>query len=157
MRIRFTWAGKTRDASVRSLVGEYVRRIARLAEVEVIELRSPPADRGQGGKARFLHKEGQSILKTLEQDHWVGVLDVAGEQLTTEGFAALLNRQAARKNRILNLVVGGAMGLAEELRARADFRLALSPMTFPHDLVRVLIAEQVYRSLTLLCGQPYHY
>lgn len=157
MQFRFTWVGKTRNAECRNLVGEYVKRIARMAEMEVVELKSPPLDRGQGGDQRFLKKECQAVLNSLTQNDWVILLDVGGKPLSTEALAELLGSEGTKGSRVMNIVVGGAKGVDEALRARAQFRLSLSKMTFPHDLARVIVAEQVYCCLTLLRGQPYHY
>lgn len=157
MRFRFTWVGKTRNAECRALVGDYVKRIARMAEVEVVELKSPALDRGQGGELRFLEKECQSVLKTLSPDDWVILLDVGGKPLSTEALAKLLEREGNKGNRVINVVAGGAKGVDEALKLRAQLRLSLSALTFPHDVARALAAEQVYRCLTLLRGLPYHY
>lgn len=157
MRLRFTWAGRTRNECCRSLVADYVNRIARMAEVEVIELKQPPLDRGQGGEDRFKKKECESVLKSVGRDDWVVLLDVGGSPLSTEALARLLEREGSTGSRVMNFVIGGARGVDDALRGRAQFKLSLSLMTYPHDLARVMAAEQVYRCLTLLRGQPYHY
>jgi 23S rRNA (pseudouridine1915-N3)-methyltransferase len=126
----------------------------RLTGPSVLGLIEVAAERRRGTE-RFLDREGERVLKAIPPSAWVVALDERGEAWTTEG----LSRQLAawqHKGRDIALLVGGADGLAPACLARADQRWSLSFLTLPHGLVRVVLAEQLYRAQSLLDGHPYH-
>jgi 23S rRNA (pseudouridine1915-N3)-methyltransferase len=134
-------------------VAEYVRRAARFAPLEVREI--PP---GRGGEAAATAaREGERLLAAIGPSDRVILCDERGEEHTTAGFARLLEREDARggSGRLI-FVLGGAEGLAPAVRDRADGLLALSRLTLPHELARLVLAEQIYRARSLLAGHPYH-
>jgi len=154
MRIRVIAVGERMPRWVDEVVGDYTRRLIGSLKVALREV--PSGQRSsRGDPAQAMHSEGQRILGLIRAQEFVTVLDERGTQSTTRELATWL---AARMQdgRDLVLVIGGPDGLAEEVLTRADHRLALSKLTLPHPLVRVVLAEQLYRAHTLLSGHPYH-
>lgn len=133
--------------------GEYAQRMPREARVELLELR--PEKRDGRPVAALLEAERQRIEAALPAAARLVALDERGEAWTTRRLADALERWLA-EGRDTAFVIGSADGLHERIARRADIRLALSPMTLPHGLVRVLLAEQLYRAMSLLRNHPYH-
>jgi len=140
MKIRLVMHGKTRRAEVRALLDDYLSRARRYAEVEASEVPNSPA------ALRKLKAEPASL--------WV-LLDAGGKQFSSAQFARWLAQQRERGVRELVFLCGDAEGFPEELRRRADAKLSLSTMTLPHELARVVLAEQLYRAFAILAGHPY--
>ncbi|MBK6343056.1 MAG: 23S rRNA (pseudouridine(1915)-N(3))-methyltransferase RlmH [Flavobacteriales bacterium] len=153
MRIRLLFVGRTDRGFVADGLAEYLGRMARMAEVEAIIV---PEERGADPE-RQRAEEGQRVLGALKPGERLVALDERGELLTSPAFAARLGAWRDSGTRQIAFAVGGAYGHSDAVRARADLVLALSPMTFPHQLVRVLFAEQLYRALMILNRRPYHH
>jgi 23S rRNA (pseudouridine1915-N3)-methyltransferase len=154
VRVRLIAAGTRLPAWVGAGFAEFQRRLPPESPLELVEI---AVTRGgaQGAAGRAVKGEGERMLAALPPRAWVVALDVTGRALDT---AALARWWAARLNdgRDLAFLIGGPDGLAPDCLGRADERLSLSPLTFPHGLVRVLLAEQLYRASSLLKGHPYH-
>jgi len=152
--IRLVAAGTRMPAWVSAGYREYAARIGGEVRLELAEI--PVAHRGRNADLpRLLEAEGQRMLSRIDTRQFVVALDVGGKALDTGGLAAWLQRRLA-DGRDLALLVGGPDGLAPACRERADFAWSLSPLTFPHGLVRIMVAEQLYRALSVLRGHPYH-
>jgi 23S rRNA (pseudouridine1915-N3)-methyltransferase len=145
--------GRTERGYVAEGLQHYLDRIARMAEVEVAVI----AETGQGEAAHRQRTEGERILAALRPGERLVALDERGALLTSPALAARLGAMRDQGIRQVAFVVGGAYGLSEAVRGRADLVLSLSPLTFPHQLVRVLFAEQLYRAFTILNRLPYHH
>jgi 23S rRNA (pseudouridine1915-N3)-methyltransferase len=137
IKIHLYYIGKPRDPNANRMAEEYIKRTTRYLNCEMREIRPERFDPW----AR--HPAAMKIL-----------LDAAGRALDSAGFAAVVSR-AEREARDLVFIIGGADGLPEHWRPRADLLLSLSPMTFPHEFARVMLAEQIYRAATTLRGHPY--
>ena len=137
MKLFLYYIGKARDAHANAMAGEYIKRSGRFAKCEMREIRPQRFDPWSE------HPAAQKIL-----------LDPAGRALDSAKFTALVDK-AAREARDVAFVIGGAEGLPPAWKPRADLLLALSPLTMPHELARVVLAEQIYRALTTLRGHPY--
>jgi len=162
MRLRLLSVGRRMPDWVDQGFAEYVKRLPPECALELTEIE--PARRGKGrGKAagsaalrdRLRAEEGDRLLKAIPADALVIALDVSGRAWSTEQLAERL-RGWLSEGRNVALLVGGADGLSAECLARADLRWSLSPLTFPHPLVRVMLAEQIYRAWSILAGHPYH-
>jgi len=154
MLIRLVAAGTRMPDWVAAGFGEYAGRIGGELRLELIEI--PVAHRGRNADvARLLDEEGRRMLARTDARHYVTALDVRGRALDTPGLADWLRRRMA-DGRDVALLVGGPDGLSAACRERADFTWSLSPLTFPHGLVRVMVAEQLYRALSVIRGHPYH-
>lgn len=153
MKVRTIWVGRTERGFVHDGVDHYLDRVKRTSPVEEVVL--PEA--GRGDPAHQQRVEAERILAALRPGEKVVVLDERGKLLDSRGFARALGGWRDQGVRQVAFVVGGAYGLDEAVRQRADLILSLSPMTFPHQLVRVLFAEQLYRAAAILQGSPYHH
>jgi 23S rRNA (pseudouridine1915-N3)-methyltransferase len=141
MRIQLLFLGKTRRPEIHALVDDYVGRIRRYAEIKIRELRP----------------ESAASLKRLEfaGGATLVLLDAAGKNLSSEQFAEWIGACRDRGERELVFLCGAAEGFPEALARRATLRISLSPLTFSHELARVMLAEQIYRAFALLAGHPY--
>jgi 23S rRNA (pseudouridine1915-N3)-methyltransferase len=153
VKIRLVWVGKTQDAWVKAGIEEYAARIRRYAPLEIVEAKE------EKGVAPDLmrQREGERILKLLPKGSRVMLLDETGLQLTSAEFAALTGKYRDCSTPELCFVIGGAYGLAPELRKLADSAIALSKMTFTHQMIRPFFLEQLYRAFTILNNENYHH
>ena len=141
--IRIIAVGKVRDKRLVGLVDDYLKRIGGMAPAEVVEVRdATPAKEGRDMVARLGSPQGASLVVALDE---------LGEDLTSREFASLLGGHGG-----ISFLIGGADGLGPEARARAGRTVRLSSMTMTHEMARVLLAEQIYRGLSILRGKPYH-
>ncbi|MGE0883470.1 MAG: 23S rRNA (pseudouridine(1915)-N(3))-methyltransferase RlmH [Blastocatellales bacterium] len=152
MKLHFVWIGKTKDRHCAALIADYLDRIKRFASCEVSELK----EQGSGDEKRVIAAESVKLLDALEKDDFIVLLDERGREMTSPELAEFVaaRQQAATKR--LAFVVGGFAGVSDEVRRRANLQLSLSQMTFPHELARAVLTEQIYRAFTLLGGLPYH-
>ena len=142
MRLRIAWIGKTKDSAIQSLTNEYLKRLSLYVSTESMELPSEAA----------LLKH----LQTSRAPQTCVLLDSRGKQLSSEQFAEFLRQHQDRGTQSLLFAVGGPDGFSNKARAAAAFQLSLGKMTFPHELARVVLLEQLYRGFTILKGHPYH-
>jgi 23S rRNA (pseudouridine1915-N3)-methyltransferase len=154
-RLRLIWVGKTQRGFIQEGVEHYLKRVRSLLPAECEEVRA--ADHSGRGAAQALKLEAQALLKRIGPADTVIVLDERGTHLATPQLAERLARLQAQRGKDLCFVVGGAYGLAPQLPARAQLVLSLSKLTFPHQLARVILLEQLYRALSLNAGLPYHH
>jgi 23S rRNA (pseudouridine1915-N3)-methyltransferase len=138
---------------VREAVEDYLKRFGHSLRVSMVEIEA--GQRTGSSSKRAIEIEGQRLLAAVGKDDYVVALDERGKEMTTQDLAAWLG-QRMQDGRDLALLIGGPDGFAPEVVARADFRWALSKLTFPHALVRVVLAEQLYRAHSVLANHPYH-
>ena len=152
MRLRLIWVGKTRDEHLRALVGGYLKRLSRFARCEVLELRECAA----ADERACLEEEGKRIVGALASDALAVLLDVRGPtRWSSEELAARVEEWQSRSVKEVAFVVGGHLGVSEEVKKRADVRWSLSRLTLTHEMARVLLVEQLYRAYTITRGLPY--
>ena len=155
MNVDLLWVGKARDKLADGLFARYVERLGRYARVGTAHVAEA---KGRGRSVDEIRRtEADHLRKVLaERDGRVVVLDEGGRARSTRELAAWLQAEADRGTRRLSFVVGGAEGLDRVFIGEADETLSLSPLTLPHELARVVLVEQLYRSWSLLAGHPYH-
>jgi len=153
MRITLIAVGRLKERHYRDAADEYLKRLTPYASVDVIEVPDRDVTRDE---TRALAEEGTAILKALPDGAHVVVLEVGGEQRTSEEFSAWIAQGMLQGRSHIAFVIGGAAGLAPEVLFRADGRISLGPMTLPHQLARVVLLEQVYRSFRIMRNEPYH-
>jgi 23S rRNA (pseudouridine1915-N3)-methyltransferase len=153
MKVRLLLVGRSERGLVAEGVEHYLGRLVRELPVEQVVL----AVAGKGEPAYQQRVESERILAALKPGEKVVVLDERGKMLTSPQFAERLGTWRDQGVRQVAFVIGGAYGMTDAVRDRADLVLALSAMTFPHQLVRVLFAEQLYRAASILQGSPYHH
>ena len=144
MRLRFIWVGKTRDAHIRALVDEYLKRLGRFVRYEVTEAR-------EGG----IEEEGRRIISALRSDALTILLDVGGRQWSSGQLAAEVERWQIGSIKEVAFVIGGPSGVSAEVTDRADVSWSLSRLTLTHEMARVVLVEQIYRAYTIIHGLPY--
>jgi len=155
MRLRLIWIGKTRDKHLNALIDEYVVRTKRFAACDVVELKEAKTAASAGQEQRILESEADSILGALSRDSFAVLLDIGGAQLSSPQLADLISRKQTEGAKELGFIIGGHLGVSDRVRARANLRWSLSPLTLTHDMARVLVAEQIYRAFTILHNLPY--
>ncbi len=158
IQVKLICVGRMREKYFMEAFAEYAKRLqayCRLDLAEIAEQRLPdrPSDREI---AAALEREGQEILKAVPADAYVAALCVEGRQMPSEGMAALIAERESSGKPKLCFIIGGSFGLAPMVKARADRRLSMSQMTFPHHLARVMLIEQLYRGFKINEGSQYH-
>ncbi len=156
MKLALLQTGKTTDESISVLAALYSSRINRYNPFETLtlpELRNtknmPVEEQKQ--------KEGEKILQSLRADDYVAILDERGKEMRTVEFSSWLEKSFMLPRKRICFVIGGPWGFSDAVYKRADYRISLSKMTFPHQLVRLLFLEQLYRAHTIIKGDPYHH
>ena len=152
MRLALVWEGRIRDARLQALEQEYLARLQKFVSVEVIVVR----DSGCRSAFTARVKSGDPLESRIPPGSTVIALDEGGKELTSRGFAGLLERLQVSGTRAVSFVMGGPRGLGSSIVERADHVLSLSRMTWTHEMSRVLLLEQLYRAFTLMRGYPYH-
>ncbi|MET0638356.1 MAG: 23S rRNA (pseudouridine(1915)-N(3))-methyltransferase RlmH [Chitinophagaceae bacterium] len=156
MKIQFWSPGKAHDPYVKQGIEDFTGRISRYFKVEWVVL-PPPKNAASLDEAELKRREGRQILDLLGKDDYLVALEETGTMINSEGLAALLQARANDSTRQLVFLIGGAFGLDEEVLRRANMKWSLSKLVFPHQLVRLILAEQVYRACTILKNEKYHH
>ena len=154
MKITFLCIGKTTDKQIKGLFEDYLKRLSHYAKVKIeyLELRK------KGLSAELLKiEEGKMILSKVDSSTNLILLDEQGKQFSSEGFASFLQKGLNASSREMVFVIGGAYGFSEEVYSKASHKIALSKMTFTHQMVRLIFLEQLYRGFTILKGEKYHH
>src|SRR5436190_3427786 len=146
MKLRVLWVGKTKNPNIAKLCADYASRIEHFLPLNVVEVKEP-----KGG----MRAEAEKILAALGDSDRVVVLDPKGKAFTSEQLAKFLQQHMTSDPRRLTFVIGDFAGLPPEVKKRADVEWSLSPLTFTHELARVLLLEQIYRALSILHNLPY--
>jgi 23S rRNA (pseudouridine1915-N3)-methyltransferase len=156
MKLVLLQTGKTDEAYIRDAVAVYEKRIIKYSRFEIVTL--PDVRNAKNMPASVLkEKEGEQMLDTLRSDDMVVLLDDKGKEYTTLQFSSFLSEKMMYSKKRVVFVIGGAWGFDDKVYARADHKMSLSKLTFSHQLVRLLFAEQLYRALTIIAGDPYHH
>lgn len=153
MKCRVLWLGKTRDPWIKSGIAEYATRIGHYLPLTMDELKDEKDATLDEGRRR----EGERVLKQVSPQAVLVVLDERGEQMDSRQFADFIGKHRDSGTPELAFAIGGAYGFSDEVRRRAGKVLALSAMTFTHQMVRPFLLEQIYRACTILNNEPYHH
>ncbi|HWJ35632.1 MAG TPA: 23S rRNA (pseudouridine(1915)-N(3))-methyltransferase RlmH [Steroidobacteraceae bacterium] len=154
MKCRLIAAGTRLPDWINQGFSEYQKRLRSPLVLDLVEIPTPKRRAGEDPR-RAITREGESMLAALRQEDYVVALEVNAQSMTTEQVSSWL-KQRLRDARPLALLIGGPDGLSDACRTRANQSWSLSPLTLPHGLVRVVLAEQIYRAMSLLAGHPYH-
>lgn len=153
MRVAIAAVGKPRDEALAAAIAEYERRAARYWPLDVIEVREERARSIAPSLVRA--REGERILKRLPSHRGIVACEPGGRTMSSEEFAEWLHAERIAERDVC-FAIGGALGLADDIRAAASLRLSFSAWTMPHELARLVLAEQLYRAGSMLRGEPYH-
>ena len=158
MKITIITVGKIKEKYLRDAITEYTKRLSRYCKLEIIEVadEKTPDQAGETVEEQIRDKEGERILKYIRDDMYVITLEIGGKMLSSEELADKINMLGIRGQSSVAFVIGGSIGLGREVLKRSDYALSFSKMTFPHQLMRVILLEQVYRSYRIINGEPYH-
>lgn len=158
MNITILAVGKVKEAFYRDALAEYQKRLGRYCHLEMIEVADEPApERVSPAQADAIkQKEAERILRKLRDDSFVITLEIAGKKYNSEQFAKKLEDLGLTGKSRLVFVIGGSLGLHASVSERADLKISFSDMTFPHQLMRVILTEQIYRAFRIINGEPYH-
>ena len=158
MKITVIAVGKIKEKYFNAAIEEYVKRLGRYCRPEIMEVadEKTPDGAGESLELQIKRKEGERILQKLPENAFVVALDIDGKALDSEELAAQMERWNVNGISHLVFLIGGSLGLAPEVLARADYRLSFSRMTFPHQLMRVILLEQIYRGFMIGAGNTYH-
>ena len=158
MKITIVCAGKLKEKYLRDGIAEYEKRLRPYADLRTIEIieermrdRPSPAE-----KEEVLRREGERLSSQIPQGAYLIVLDVGGEEMSSEKFSVQIDRLMLMGVSHIAFLIGGPFGLSDELRQRADLRLSFSQFTLPHQLIRLFLMEQIYRSFKISRHEPYH-
>ena len=156
MKISFWSVGKANETYVKEGVDDFTRRISRYFKTEWTIIPTPK-NAATMSEVELKKKEGEAILQLLGKDDYLVALDERGKQLSSEGLATFIQARANESKKQLVFLIGGAFGIDEAVWQRADYKWSLSQLVFPHQLVRLILAEQVYRACTILKNEKYHH
>lgn len=150
--IKVVCVGKIKDNHLKSLIEDYIKRINRYHKLEVIEVKDEPI---KNNEKEVLDKEANNVLKVIKDNDYVILLDLHGKQTDSIKFSKHIN-ELFNKNSTITFVIGGSLGLGDELIKRSNERLSLSEMTFLHQMTRLIILEQIYRCFKISNNEIYH-
>ena len=156
MKIALLQTGKTSDKHISEVVDLYTTRIKKYSAFEIITLPDLKNTKNMSVQEQKM-KEGKKIIMSFSIDDYVILLDEKGKELRTVEFSVWMEKIFMQPKKRIVFVIGGPWGFSEEVYDRADFKMSLSKMTFPHQLVRLLFLEQLYRIFTIIKGEPYHH
>lgn len=158
MKITLICVGKLKEKYLVQAVDEYSKRLSRYCSLEIVELvdEKTPDNAGEALENLIKKKEGERILRTLKEGSYCIALAIEGTMLTSQELADKIDTLGVTGTSHISLVIGGSLGLSEEVLKKADYQLSFSKMTFPHQLMRVILLEQLYRSYRINTNQPYH-
>lgn len=158
MKITVLTVGKVKEKFYRQAIEEFEKRLSRYCKLEIIEVQDEktPDRASEMEEMQIKEKEGQRLLKYIKEDAWVCALAIEGKMLDSVELSQKMEQLGIGGTSHMIFVIGGSLGLAEEVLKRADFKLSFSKMTFPHQLMRVILLEQIYRGYRIMQGEPYH-
>ena len=158
MRINIVCVGKIKEKYLKLGIDEFKKRLSKYCKLEIIELDDEKAPENLSDKEMEMikDKEGKKILSKIKDNSYVIALAIDGKNLSSEELADTINKLGIRGVSNITFVIGGSLGLSDEVLSRADYKLSFSKMTFPHQLMRLILLEQVYRSYRINKGEPYH-
>lgn len=158
MKIHLIAVGKLKEKYLVQGIKEYAKRLTPYCQLEVVEIadEATPDKASRAEEVILKAKEGERILAKIKQNSFVIALDIKGKMLSSEELAVKIEKLALAGKSHLTFVIGGSLGLAPQVLERAQMRLSFSPMTFPHQLMRLILLEQVYRAFMINRGSPYH-
>lgn len=158
MKISICCVGKIKESYFRAGIEEYQKRLSKYCKLEIVEVTDEKTpDHASGAEENAIkEKEGERLLKKMRDGAYVIALEISGKKLTSEQLAEKIDTLGIQGVSHIQFVIGGSLGLGRQVLNRADLHLSFSDMTFPHQLMRVILLEQVYRSYRIIHGEPYH-
>ena len=158
MKIKIVCVGKLKEKYLKAAIDEYTKRLSRFCTLQIIELSDEkiPDNASLAEEEKVIESVGEKILKNILTSDYVISLCVEGKDFSSEEFAQKLSDIALSGKSTICFVIGGSLGLSKSVKSRSDFRLSFSKMTFPHQLMRVFLTEQIYRAFKINANEKYH-
>lgn len=158
MKITLITVGKIKEKYFKDAIAEYQKRLSRYCKLDIVEVADEmtPDKAGEALAAQIKAIEGERILKKIPESAYVVTLEIKGESVTSEQLAEKMKTLFVKGVSHIVFIIGGSLGLTESVSDRADYKLSFSRMTFPHQLMRVVLLEQIYRSFRINANEPYH-
>ena len=158
MKITLVTVGKIKERYWRDAIMEYTKRLSKYCKLEILEAadEKTPDQASERLMESIREREGERVLKLVKPEAYVIVLAIAGKQVASEQMAAKIEQLGIRGISHITFIIGGSLGLSQAVMARADESLSFSLLTFPHQMMRVILLEQIYRSYRIIHQQPYH-
>lgn len=157
IEIRIICVGKLKEKYWEAAIAEYMKRLGAYCRVSVTEVREEklPANASPADERAVIEAEGRELLSKIAKGDYVVALDIGGKELSSEDLAEKI-RQTAFTHPVIDFIIGGSLGLSGEVKQRADLRMSFGRITLPHQLARVVLAEQIYRAFKINAGETYH-
>ena len=152
MDIRLIVIGKIKEKFIVDGINEYLKRIKPFANLEIIEIK----ELNNFESERNLTDEGKNVLKYISSSDFVITLEIEGKMLSSTELADYINKHYTYNNKVMTFIIGSSDGLSDEVKRRSDYKLSFSKMTFPHQLMRVIFLEQLYRAFSIINHSKYH-
>ncbi|MCD8169860.1 MAG: 23S rRNA (pseudouridine(1915)-N(3))-methyltransferase RlmH [Clostridiales bacterium] len=158
MKITLVTVGKIKERYFEDAIKEYSKRLGRYCKLDIVQVQDEktPDGASEAVERQIKDKEGQRILSNIKDGAYVIALAIEGRMLSSEELASRLQKLGVDGISHIVFVIGGSLGLSDEVMGRAHYALSFSKMTFPHQLMRVVLLEQIYRSYRIMAGEPYH-
>ena len=158
MKITVICVGKIKEKFYRDAIAEYEKRLTKYCKPDFVEVadEKTPDGAGEALEEQIKAREGARILEKIKPDAYVCTLEIGGKKMSSEGMADWMEKLCVSGTSHITLVIGGSLGLHPSVSKRADLALSFSDMTFPHQLMRVILAEQIYRWFRIINREPYH-
>ncbi|WP_175880418.1 23S rRNA (pseudouridine(1915)-N(3))-methyltransferase RlmH [Streptococcus thalassemiae] len=158
MKIKVVTVGKLKEKYLKDGIAEYSKRISRFAKLEMIELadEKTPDKASESENQKILEIEGQRILSKVGDRDFVIALAIEGKTFSSEEFSKQLEEASIKGFSTLTFIIGGSLGLAQDVKNRANLSVSFGRLTLPHQLMRLVLVEQIYRAFTIQQGSPYH-
>lgn len=158
MNITIICVGKLKEKYLKDAIDEYAKRLSRYCKLDIIELQDEktPDNASEKEELQIKNREGESILKHVKDNMYAVALAIEGKQISSEELAAFIKDLGIKGDSNIAFIIGGSLGLSKSVLDRSNYKLSFSRMTFPHQLMRVILLEQIYRGYRIINGEPYH-
>lgn len=158
MKVKIIAVGKLKEKYLKDGIAEYGKRMSRFAKFEIVELpdEKTPDNASEAQNHQIMEKEGDRILAKISERDYVIVLAIEGKQFPSEEFSRIIADTTLRSYSDIVFVIGGSLGLADKVKKRANLKMSFGLLTLPHQLMRLVLAEQIYRAFMIQQGSPYH-
>lgn len=158
MKITLITVGKIKEKYLKDAIAEYSKRLSKYCKLDIIEVadEKTPDNASETVEEQIRTKEAERILKHVKDDAYVITLEILGKLLTSEELSAKIETLGIQGTSHIIFIIGGSIGLGQDVLKRSNYALSFSKMTFPHQLMRVILLEQIYRSYRIINGEPYH-
>lgn len=158
MKISIICVGKIKEKYFKDAIEEYGKRLGKYCKLEIIEVADEKTPDGAGAalEDQIKAKEGQRILEKIKEDAYVCTLEICGKRMSSEAMASWIEMLTVGGVSHIAFIIGGSLGLHQSVTKRSNMALSFSDMTFPHQLMRVILTEQIYRSFRIINHEPYH-